>query len=68
MIFLPQGPGFVAKGVSSAGAPGVSPLLKLKFFKGALKFRLHNTCKHDCNQHSMFTICILFFTLTTTKA
>ena len=65
MNFLPQGPGFVSKGGSSAGAPGVSPLLKLKFVKAALKFRLHNTYKHYCNQHAMFTICILFFTLTT---
>ena len=37
----------------------------LKIFKGVyLKFRLYDTQKLYCNQHAMFTICILFSTLT----
>ena len=43
------------------------PLPCLKIVKGVFlkKNRLHYTHKLYCNQHAMFTICIVFSTLTT---
>ena len=59
-------PTYTTFGGSSAGTPGARAPVWIFFFSRFYfrKFRQHNTHKLYCNQHAMFTMCILFSTIT----
>ena len=61
-FLVTRGPTYTTFGGSSTGRarPCLNFFLKIYFWK----FRQHYTHKLYCNQHAMFTMCILFSTIT----